>query len=207
MSLRLRDESGVSLVELMVVTMLLTIVGGIVVTGVISAHRVSRHAESRVQAVTDIHSVLANVSRQVRAADSRDTVDTALAAASPESVETDVFRDGLRLRYTFTLADGALTERRRVWDAEADVTTTPDADVTRTLMGGLVNTGEQPLFAYYAADGSCITGCVDGSGAYVGGPASVDAMADIAEVRLSVRRDVGEGSPIEVTTRVVLRNA
>lgn len=203
----MREETGASLVELMVVGVLLAIVGGIVLTGVVSAHRVARHAESRVQAVTAIHSTLANVSRQVRAADSRDTADTALAAASPDSVEADVFRGGLRIRYTFTLADGALVERRREWDATADSTSSPNNDVTRTLMTDLVNSGDPPLFAYHTADGSCVTGCLDESGTYVDGPASSAALADIAEVRLAVRRDVGQGPPIEVLTRVVLRNA
>ncbi|HVL98408.1 MAG TPA: hypothetical protein VM324_03865 [Egibacteraceae bacterium] len=204
---RLRGEEGITLVELLVVTLLMAVIGGIVLTGVVSAHRVTRHTESRVQALTAIHHTMIGVGRHVRAADSRDAVNTALIAASPERLETDVLRGTRRIRYTYTLSAGRLIERRRVWDATASLTSTPTSDRSRTLMAGLVNGASQPLFSYRASDGSCVTGCTNSTGAYVGGPAPAAALAEIVEVGLRVRRDVGQGPPIEVVTRVVLRNA
>lgn len=207
--LRVGGEAGVGVIELMVVTGLLTIVGSIVLTGVLSAHRVTRHAEERVSAVTTIHQTLATVGREVRAADSHSaTVNSALRSAAPESLETDVFRDGTRIRYTYTLAGGSLTERRRVWPESASPgITAPTSDTTGTLIAGLVNAAPEPLFSYRTADGSCITGCRNTLGTYIGTAATASALPEIAEVGLTVRRAVADGPPIEVETRVVLRNA
>lgn len=208
---RCHGEAGVTLVELMVVSALLLVTGGIVTTGVLSAHRVTRHAESRIQAVTSIHQAVAGVSREIRAADSRDLTAGALGAASPTRLETDVLRGdpGQRMRFTYTVADGALTERRRTWAAGADVTNDPPAsDVSRTLLTDLVTDGPRPLFGYHTADGSCLTGCTDEFGVFVDGAVPEDDLSRIAEVRLTVRRTLGDGrSPIEVVTRITLRNA
>lgn len=206
---RWRDDTGVTLVELMVVCALLLVAGGIVTTGVLSAHGVTRHADTRVEALTTIHQATARVAREVRAADSRDTADAALLSASPTALETDVFRGDpqQRIRVTYTVSDGTLTERRRTWAAGADDTSPPDSDVTRSLLTSLVTDGQRPLFAYRAADGSCISGCTDASGSYIGTAVPAAALEDITEVHLTVRRGLGDGrTPIEVVTRVALRN-
>lgn len=207
---RCRDEAGTTLVELMVVSALLLIAGGIVTTGVLSAHRVTRHTEARVQAVTSIHQAVAGVGREIRAADSRDVTDAALGHASPESLETDVFRGDpqQRMRLTYTVAGGALTERRRTWAAGAHLADLPVSDVSRTLLTALVTDGERPLFAYRAADGACITGCTDDSGAFIGMAVPEADLDQVAVVHLTVRRALAEEqTPIEVVTKVVLRNA
>ncbi|MEX2618639.1 MAG: hypothetical protein WD250_00310 [Egibacteraceae bacterium] len=199
-----------SLVELMVAAVLLLVVGTIVATGVVSAHEVTRHTESRITALTAIHQAVAGVSREIRAGDSRDITGAALGAASPSSLETDVFRGDpvQRMRLTFTVTDGVLTERRRVWAAGADPADAPVSDVTRTLLTEIVTDGTQPLFAYYAADGSCITGCTDGSGTFISTAVLEAALDQVAEVHLTVRHALEGGrSPIEVATRVTLRNA
>lgn len=208
----LHDEAGVTLVELMVVVVLMLAVGGIVTTGVLSAHGVTRHADARVEALTTIHQAVARVGREIRAADSRDTTtpSAALRSASPASLETDVFRGDpqQRIRFTYTVVDGTLTERRRTWAPGAAVASAPQSDVTRTLLTGLVTNGGQPLFAYKAADGTCLSGCVNASGTYLGTALSAADLERVAEVHVQVRRSIGVGqSPIEVVTRVALRNA
>lgn len=206
---RLHDERGVTLIELMVVCALLLVTGGIVTTGVLSAHGVTRHADTRVEALTTIHQATARMAREVRAADSRDTADAALLSASPTTLETDVFRGDprQRIRVTYTVSGGTLTERRRTWAAGAGVTSPPDSDVTRSLLTSLVADAQQPLFSYRAADGSCVSGCTDTSGSYIDTTVPAAALAEITEVHLTVRRGLGDGrTPIEVVTRVALRN-
>lgn len=205
-------EQGFNLIELMVVTALLLVVGGIVTTGVLSAHGVTRHADARVEALTTIHQAAARVGREIRAADSRDTTvpSAALRAASPAGLETDVFRGDpqRRIRFTYTVTGGELIERRRTWAPGADAVAAPETDVTTTLLTGLVTDGGQPLFAYHAADGACLTGCADPSGAYVGTALPAADLERVSEVHLQVRRSIGDDqSPIEVVTRVTLRNA
>lgn len=210
-----RDETGMTLVELVVVSALLLVVGGIVTTGVLSAHGVTRHADARVEALTTIHQAVARVSREIRAADSGDPTETAvinaaLRSASPTSLETDIFRGEplQRIRFTYTVVDGTLTERRQIWAAGAAVTDAPTSDATRTLLRALVTDGNRPLFAYRASDGSCLSGCVDAVGTYIGTAVPAADLGEIAEVQLQVRRSLGDGqSPIEVVTRVALRNA
>lgn len=204
-----------TLVELMVVVVLLLVTGGIVTTGVLSAHGVTRHADARVEALTTIHQAVARVGREIRAADSRDATsatlrNAALRAASPAGLETDVLRGEplKRVRFTYAVVDGALTERRRVWAAGADpAIQAPESDTTRTLLRELVTDGQRPLFAYRASDGSCLAGCTDAGGTYIATAVPDADLDEIAEVHLSVRRALGEGRPpIEVATRVTLRN-
>lgn len=213
---RLSAQGGVTLVELMVVAGLLAVTGTIVASGLVSAMQVTRHAESRVQALTDIHNTIANVSREVRAADSRGDFrpgterEAALLAASPELLETDVRRDGARIRLTYTVAGGVLTERQRVWnDVTADPSsTTPASDRTRVLIDDLENTSALPVFAYRRGDGACVTGCTAPDSTLLTGGVTGGELESIREVTLTIRRGLGEGrQPLDVVTRVLLRNA
>lgn len=213
---RLASSDGATLVELLVVTLLLGIIGSIVAGGVISGLQVSRHAEGRVQALTAIHSTLAGMSREIRAADSRSTLrpaavhDAALLAAAPARLETDVLRDSTRVRFTYELDGGVLRQRRRVWsDPSADpAVTAASSDSTRDLLADVANSAGAPLFAYRRSDGSCISGCAGPDGALLTAAVSDAQLADVGEVTITVQRGLGdERPPIEVVTRITLRNA
>lgn len=185
-------EAGFTLVELLIVVMLLGIVGGIVGSGLTSAFRATTHAEARVQALTAMQAALANVSRDVRAADSREVTDAALRTISPSALGLDLFRDGRRVRLDYTVTAGELRERRRVYADEQLVTASgpPASDATRVLLRGLTDTASQPVFAYGDAFGAPTT-----------------TLDDVREVTIRLRRALGTGrQPLEVLTRVTLRN-
>lgn len=211
---RLQAADGVTLAELLVVAGLLAVVGTIVASGMISALQVTRHAEARVQGLTSVHNAMANMSREIRAADSRDfrsgsERDAALLVAAPDRLETDVLRGGTRIRFTYAVDGGAVTERRRVWgDVTADPSsTTPSSDRTRVLVGDLENTTATPLFAYRQGSGACVTGCTAADGTVLTGPVTGGELESIREVTISVRRGLGEDrQPLDVVTRVLLRN-
>lgn len=213
---RLASSDGVTLVELLVVTALLGVIGSIVASGAISALQVSRHAESRVQALTAVHSTLAGVSREIRAADSRSRLrpaavhDAALLAAAPARLETDVLRDGTRVRFTYQLDGGVLRERQRVWnDPTADPATAAVAsDRTRQLLTDVVNPAEVPLFTYRRSDGSCISGCPGPDGTLLTAAVTDAQLRDVGEVTVTVQRGLGsDRRPLEVISRITLRNA
>lgn len=206
---RLAGQDGVTLVELLVVTLLLGVVGSIVTAGVISAERVTRHTETRIQALTSLHHTVANISREIRAADSRFVNNTVLIAASPERLETVVLRDGKIFRFIYELADGDLTESRRVWDdPAADISSTPPgSQSTRVLATDVTNSAPVSLFGYRDRYGACLTGCDDANGSYLAGGLTGARLGAVNDVTLTLRRSVGaDRSPIEVITKVALRN-
>jgi prepilin-type N-terminal cleavage/methylation domain-containing protein len=211
MSQRLhREDAGFTLVELLVVIVLLGVVGTIMTSGVVSAFRANAHAETRIQALTAMQSTLANVSREIRSADSRETQQRVLLQASPTVIEFDSFRDGRRSRFTYTVVGTTLTERRRVWTnpAFSAVATTPQQDSTRTIIRDLTgHTGPagRRVFRYRDAAGTCISGCpgnldtilVAGSG-----------LGQVVEVTIELQRPMQQGRPnLSVVTAVTLRNA
>jgi hypothetical protein len=102
-------------------------------------------------------------------------------------------------------AAGELTEQRRTWDDPGAATTaTPQENVTRTLLRGVVNPAGRPPFSYVNASGSCVGGC---DAAPTVGVAATD-IGGVFEVRIRLQREiVGDRDPIEVETIMVLRNA
>lgn len=201
------DEAGFTLVELLVVIVLLGVVSSITLSGTVSVFRAVTHAESRIEATTQLHTTVANMSKQIRSAAIPPTGATTLRVAGPSELDFDLYRDGRRHRYTYRqTAAGQLTERRRTWDDPAALpTATPQADVTRTLLRNLANTSARPLFSYVNSDGTCVAGCPMNTPDAV---VAADEIGGVFEVRIRLTRDIGrDRDPIEVETSMVLRNA
>jgi Tfp pilus assembly protein PilW len=53
-----RDESGLTLVELLVTMMLMLVVGSITVAAVVSSHKTFRHTDDEAQGLADVRTVI-----------------------------------------------------------------------------------------------------------------------------------------------------
>ncbi|MBW3603423.1 MAG: type II secretion system GspH family protein [Actinobacteria bacterium] len=188
---RIGDESGFTLVELLVVMTLMLIVGGVVVNGIVSGLRASERGRARVEALTDLERAAERMARDLRFADPVD-------AASATQVIVNVLRDDagvlVRHRVTFTVdaATGTITETRAIYDPP--LSATPTSTTTREVIGDLDPAAT--VFAFGKADGQ----------PWDPVPPDPDTLSDLAEIRLDLRRELPDQDPIEVETSVFVRN-
>lgn len=174
---RLRGEAGVTLVELLVAITLSSIIMAVVAGTVVSALRTQHRQTTQVAALNDAKLAFERVTRDIRGADP-------LQDAAPDRIRLDVrLVDDTVRTVTYERASGA-----------TNLTATEAATGARTLVGNLVP-GQQ-LFLFHLADGSTVTGAP-----------GLDLRSVMSiTVRLQVEPD-GAGRVVDLTNRVVLRNA
>lgn len=201
------DDTGFTLVELLIAVTLLAILSSVFLGGIVSAFRGSETAHARIETLQALQLTMENVSREIRAANSHDTVQAAVRTANASTVQFDVFRaqDPLaapvalrRIRFSYTVTGTTLMEQRDVWDDAATVPADANRSSTsqRTLVTNLTDLSTKPVFRFRDRNGAPMASTV------------LDAdRKDVAEVVLTLRRDVGGGrGPIETETRIALRN-
>lgn len=184
-TVRARDDAGVTLVELLIVILLVGVVGSIVTSGVMNGLQASNRGQARVQALVELETAIHRVTREVRAA-------APIHVAEPHRMVVTSLRGEGRVRWTFTATPAALTVARVEF---ADrFTTAPSATVAASpLVSDLVLAA--PTFTYTKADGS----------AWV--PGTDTNPGDIHRVTVTLSRDLRQQEPIEVETGVYVRSA
>jgi type II secretory pathway pseudopilin PulG len=170
-------EAGASLVELLVVLVLVSVVGTMAVNGVVTAMRVSRQTEARVQAAAELQRATERITRDVR------------SACPMEVMEAD--------ELVGVVHPGTGTARRAIYRYDAATKTLVSA--TAAAAGPIVPSGETVVMTDVEPDGAMFTYFDD-----AGDP--VTAAADVRTVRVALRRDLPEQDPVEVETMVALRN-
>lgn len=201
-SRRFRDEDGISLVELIVVTLILGIVSGVIVSATISSLQASRRAQDRVIALNELTISLERVSREIRAAYELDpTVLTDIGDAN-SVIAANVQRDGEVFRHRFYL-DETVTPTVLRSDLYRDDAGTDVLIHTAELVIDTANTevGEK-LVRYYAADGlelecappDTLVECTD-------------RLSGAQFVELRLVRALPEQSPLIVQTLVNIRSS
>lgn len=97
------DESGFSLVELLVVILLLGVVGSVVVTGLVSAMRHTQESQQRIEAMAELQRAAERITRELRAAcPVMDMADDDVTVAIHRDGDTryhQFYRDGTQLRH------------------------------------------------------------------------------------------------------------
>lgn len=171
-------EQGTSLVELLVVMVLLSVVGGIAVSGVITSMRVSRQTEARITAFSELQTAAERISRDVR-------------GACPLQLPMD------GTQVTNRVFPGSGTPELRIYRYDATARTLLSSTAPAT--GPIGTEPEQALirdvepggdvFTYLGADGGVVT-----------------APADVRSVQITLRRSLAEQPAVELQTLVSLRN-
>ena len=189
---RLRDERGVSLVELLVVIVLMSVVGGAMARGMVSGMKATVATQSRFEALGEVQKSVDRMTRELRAAEPL----VALSTGNTAVVET--YRDdfGTRWRYTMRYCP---VEQKVFMRREA--TTVPYVAIPCTtttipvLVDNVTFNGGESLFKFFRQDGLTP---VPGTG----------LPRDVSVIVVSVRRQIpGQSDSIFVQTRVRLRNA
>ena len=212
---RLRHEdSGVTLVETLVVMMLSAIMMTIAGTMFVAVSMQTAAAEDIRRSTADASNIMNVVSTSVRASvknavASSATPDPAVVAGTPTSLTiisyTDAgpsFETPLRLRYRID-SSGRMIEDR--WNSTVvngyavfpAITTTPTA--TRILGNVVVNTSSEPVFRYYNAAGLELSA----SGAGLN-PTSRAAVVEVLFV-VKVRAE-GSEETVELHSRIGMPN-
>lgn len=150
-------RTGLTLVELLVAMVLFAVAGTIALTTLITVSESTRAGTERSVRLADIQTAMERMSRDLRAArplllDPAGAYGTALGAV--------VYRDDSRVEYRWRVEENDeggldLRQDRRVFRPEdSDIVTTASSNA---LVTRVTNGPDEPLFRYYAADGSEIT--------------------------------------------------
>jgi Tfp pilus assembly protein PilE len=194
-----RDETGLTLVELLTVIVILGVIGGFVTNTVITALEATRKGEARVMALNDLQRGVERVGRELRAAEELKIVP----GSDPSgNVGAQVVRNGQRITYRYYLVDvGDGVELRE------DV-------VRRTLSGNFIDARNglfiadianldtnTPLFTYYVTNpttGQLAKIDCDGEGLTT--TQCEQRHATATQIQLTLEKLLPEQPPIQVET-------
>lgn len=175
---RYRREDGVTLIELLVVLVLMGVVGGVVMTAIVTAFDSARVTTARSTALNEIETALQRVARDLRTAE-----DVIITGDPRSSINVNIRREGVVRTVTYEVEDGALVRE----------------DTGQTLVTFIDNDlDEQPVFAYYDRFGEVIP-CVEGD-------CPLAEIARIAQIEITIVRGIEGRAPVVASTSVGVRN-
>lgn len=199
---RRADESGLTLVELLIVLVIVGVVGAIATATMVDSLGATRRADERIQALTELQTASRRITREIRVADGRAydaTADGQVLFGDGDELQLDVYRAGTRIRFRYyTETVGGVEVLREVQTVFSPPTSsTGTAGAPRTVVQRLANgSTATPVFVYLTEDGVTAP---DGDGD--GSP------EDVARVQVTLVRALPEQRAITVDTAVGLRNA
>lgn len=174
------------LVELLIMIVLIGVVGSVVTSGLVQGMRTTMRGQERAYALADLQRGADRVGRELRSGEP--------VALDSASASVDVFRDGKRFRYTYTISGGVLSETRQQWDdPEADpalVSPNPAGGYTRPVLTQLAAGSG---FAY-----------ADRNGVAIATPAA--PFDNVDQVTLTLLRQITQQPPLRLDSAVELRN-
>lgn len=176
------DDRGFSLIEVLVAATLSTLLGAIMLTGVVRSLGVTAEATTRVETLSDLQRVAERITRNVRVADP-------LLVATPTQVRMTAYDDVTRRVIEYTHTGASVSQTITIF---ANHTTgVASSSSTTTIIDGL-DQGAAPVFSFLTANGSTWAT-----------PAPIPA---IARVEVHLRGSVDRGTPISITSSAFLRN-
>jgi len=136
---KLRSDKGVTLVELLVVITLLTVVGGIVTSGIVSALRSAAQTNAKIEALNELELASQRVTRDLRQAEG-----IVITNQPGESIAILLRNEDGDIELVEYVVDGV--ELIRV-------------DTQQTLVTRVGNPPGEPLFTYLDRQAELITDC------------------------------------------------
>ncbi|MFP5308404.1 MAG: type II secretion system protein J [Actinomycetes bacterium] len=178
---RLRDDEGITLIELLVTLVILGVVSGITTAALIRGFQTTTTVQNRIDTTVSLQEAQTAITRQLRSA-------CPVTAIGPYSIEVKVNRGGQVERHRFSIATAStdLRENVAVWDP---ATSTWTIRRDRVLASGIRN----------GVDGQPAFSALTRSGGAAASPSATKAF------RVDLRRRVGTDT-VQLATTISLRN-
>lgn len=193
---RLADDSGITMVEVMVVIVLMGIVGSVMTTSLVKGMEASASTQSRFDALTDLQESVDRMTRELRAG-------APVQVAESNRVAVVVYRNNFtqQVRYTYQYCPS--TQRLHVWrqgplptpapPATSAFPTAPAAlDCATTTVPRVADAVSSVVFSYRTRLGATMTTPVN--------------PAQVGQIRVRIQRSLPTQPAITVETVVRLRN-
>jgi type II secretory pathway pseudopilin PulG len=181
-------QAGFSVVEMLVVTALTLIVGGIVLSSTISGFRTTQKQTSRVEALNDVKSVFQRLTRDIRGANP-------VIAAEANRIQVREIQSGVRRTLEWVLDGDQVVFLQEEVDHTTGVEVSPA--VKRVVLRDVEMPAGTPVFRYFAADGSELAETA--AGTY-----PVDEIESV-ELALAVGIERSDET-VEMSERITVRN-
>lgn len=205
-----RDEAGVTLIELLIVTLLIGVVGSVVTMSLVQSMQFSRDTSERAMALHDIERSLQVVGRELRIAEQ---VILDAGGDFDERIAAQITRDGAFEIHTFTIEHEnpddpdsiqllfqSIVEydREDVFANGFDGATAVSQPRRRLITD--IDNGIEAVFTYHVPGGEEIT--CDQS---VAGDCR-DAYGNANQIGIRLVRNLAGQEPIRAETRITVRN-
>ncbi len=195
---RVRDEAGITIVELLVVIVLMSIIGSIATATLVRGMQESARTQSRFEALGELQKSVDRMTRELRAGAPLQVGGPGVVEAGDNRVVVYVYRNNFtelrRFTYQYCPSTRRLHVRAEGPSPAPSGNSAPPIDCATTsdpvLVDRINNTGK--MFTYFTAANP---------------PAPTTTPSQVKTIRVSVRRMLSDQvTPIEVTTIVRLRN-
>lgn len=176
-----RGQAGFTLVELLIVLTLVSVIGGVVVSALVSSMQSTRDTQARVGAMAELQRAAENVTREVRAA-----CPVVGPVLDDSTITAAIQRDGEQRRHTFRFDATANTLVENVQQRNASgtwITVVPDRIMLRDLVASASS------FEFLDDRGQPVT-----------------LPGDVRTVKLNLSRNIPNADDVLVETAVSLRN-
>jgi prepilin-type N-terminal cleavage/methylation domain-containing protein len=185
-------DRGFTLIEMLVTLMLVSVVGAVVMTIMVSSARVARKQEDHTHTLSAAKVAMERITREIRGAN-------AMTVAQPRTMSFTATVNGVRTATTFTVVTTGSTSEIREQQSKTVVSTGVMTTTTRKVLGGMAVGRSDAVFSYADASGVPLVPATTSPESYT--PGAVKSVS----IKVLVKRRFNN-NPVELEQTVSIRN-